>query len=179
SRHTTCENSVVPPGLESLLPLFPALKLSTPSRQNRACWGPRRWAKLDRPSRASECRRRVDPQQPGLAAAGVFPVMRRGTLKIKAVTALQMVLLAGKSDVQFAAQHEQELLAFVGVGLAAAGLGRDAEQVRLHYLVAPGEQLHAHAGTGHEHLTLGRAHQSGIQFRGIEKIKDVGAVVAC
>src|ERR1700726_4636462 len=42
----------------------------------------------------SECRRSVDPQQPGLAAAGIFPVMRRGTLKIKAVAALQMVLLA-------------------------------------------------------------------------------------
>src|SRR5208282_29332 len=30
----------------------PALKPSTPSRQNRACWGPRRWAKLGRPSGA-------------------------------------------------------------------------------------------------------------------------------
>src|ERR1019366_6014342 len=46
------DNSVVPPGLESLGPLFPALKPSTPSRQNRACWGPRRWAKFVRPSGA-------------------------------------------------------------------------------------------------------------------------------
>jgi penicillin amidase len=45
-------SSVVPPGLESFVPLFPALKPSTPSRQNRACWGPRRWAKLGRPSGA-------------------------------------------------------------------------------------------------------------------------------
>src|SRR5208337_3321997 len=31
---------------------FPALKPSTPSRQNRACWGPRRGVKLGRPSGA-------------------------------------------------------------------------------------------------------------------------------
>src|SRR4029077_8521846 len=80
----------------------------------------------------SECRRSVDPQQPGLAAAGIFPVMRRGAFKIKAVAALQMVLLAVKGDLQFSAEHEEELLAFVGVGLAAAGLGGDAEQMRLH-----------------------------------------------
>src|SRR5450631_2742257 len=53
-----------------------------------------------------ECRRSVDPQQPGLAPAGIFPVMRRGALKIKAVAALQMVLLAVKRDLQFAAEHE-------------------------------------------------------------------------
>src|SRR5712692_4627371 len=105
--------------------------------------------------------------------------MRRGALEIKAVAALQMVLLVVESDLQFAAQHEEELLAFVCVGLATASLGRDAEQVRLHYFVTPGEQLHAHAGTGFEHLALGRTHQSGIRFRRIEKIKDVGAVVAC
>jgi hypothetical protein len=44
--------SDVPPGLESFLPVFPALKPSTPSRQNRACWGPRRWATIGRPSGA-------------------------------------------------------------------------------------------------------------------------------
>src|SRR5208282_1391924 len=128
---------------------------------------------------SSECRWSVDPQQPSLAPAGIFPVMRRGAFKIKAVAALQMVLLAVKSDLQLSTQYEKELLAFVGVRLAAAGLGRDAEQVRLHYFVSPGEQFHAHAGTGFEHLALGRAHQSGIRFRRIEKIKDVGAVIAC
>src|SRR6266446_3044891 len=48
--------------------------------------------------RCSECRRSVDPQQPGLAAAGIFPVMRCGALEIKAVAAFQMVLLAVKRD---------------------------------------------------------------------------------
>src|ERR1019366_3778492 len=46
------EDSVVPPGLEPFVPPSPALKRSTPSRQNRACWGPRRWAKFGRPSGA-------------------------------------------------------------------------------------------------------------------------------
>src|SRR5260370_35845480 len=105
--------------------------------------------------------------------------MRRGALKIETVAALEMVLLAVERDFELSAEYEQELLSFVGVGLATAGLRRDAEQVRLHDLVAPGEQLHAHSGAGIEDLTLGWAHQSCIQFRGVEKIKDVGAVVAC
>src|SRR5260370_13123381 len=93
--------------------------------------------------------------------------MRCGALKIKTVAALQMVLLAVQSDLQLAAQHEEELLAFVGVGLATAGPGRDAEQVRLHYFVAPGEQLHAHSGTGFAPLSSGRSHQSGIRLSGL------------
>src|ERR1035438_3846798 len=92
-------------------------------------------------------RRSVDPQEPGLATAGIFPVMRRGAFKIKAVAALQMVLLASQRDLQFSAEHEQELLAFVGVGLTAARFWFDSKKMRLHYFVAPGEQFHANAGT--------------------------------
>src|SRR5258706_7465828 len=83
----------------------------------------------------SECRRSVDPQQPGLATAGIFSVVRCGALKIKTVAALEMVLLAVKSDFQFAAQDEEELLSFVAVGLATAGLGRDAKQRGFHGFV--------------------------------------------
>src|ERR1700685_219274 len=85
----------------------------------------------------SKCWRSVDPQQPGLAAAWIFPVMRRGAFKIKTVAALQMVLLAVKSDLQFAAQHKQKFLTFVGVGFATAGSCFDTKEVRLHYFVAP------------------------------------------
>src|SRR6202167_2881752 len=119
----------------------------------------------------SKCWRSVDPQQPGLAAAGIFPVMRRGAFKIKAVAALQMVLLTVKRDLQLAAEHEQELFAFVRIRLATAGLGLNAEQMRLHDFIAPGEQFHAHSRTGLKHLALQRTHQSGIRFRRIEKIK--------
>src|SRR5579862_1909382 len=44
----------------------------------------------------SECRRRVDPQQPGLAPSWILPMMRHRALKIKAVAPLQVVLLALK-----------------------------------------------------------------------------------
>src|SRR5450755_1965548 len=105
--------------------------------------------------------------------------MRRGAFKIKAVAAPQMVLLAGQRDLQFSAQYEQELFALVGIRLAAARFWFDSKKMRLHYFVAPGEQFHANTGAGFEHLALGWAYQSGIRFRRIEKIKDVGAIVAC
>jgi len=50
--HVLEQTSPVPTRLGSSLHSIPALKPSTPSRQNRACWEPRRGARLGRPSEA-------------------------------------------------------------------------------------------------------------------------------
>src|ERR1019366_1763763 len=87
----------------------------------------------------SERRRRVHPQQPGFTRPRVLPAMRRGAFEVETVAAFQMVLFVGEGDLQFSAQDEQELLAFVGIRFTAAGARLDAEQVRFHDGVAPGK----------------------------------------
>src|SRR6185436_9785215 len=80
--------------------------------------------------RLLESRRRVDPQHPGLAAARVFPAMRRGALKIETVARLELVLLFVQGNLQFSLEDIQKFLAFMMVRLTAAGVGSDAKQVR-------------------------------------------------
>src|SRR4051812_35352429 len=92
----------------------------------------------------------VYPQQPRLTASGIFPPVRRCAFKIKAVTGLKPVLFTFQRDRQHAAQDVKKLLALMRVRIAAAALGSDAEKMRLHYGVAPGQQLHAHAGSSLE-----------------------------
>src|SRR5258708_23683458 len=68
--------------------------------------------------------RRVDPQNPGFGAAGIFPAMRRGALKIQAVARFQeIVAVVLQPQVEIAAPDMQEFLAFVGGGVSAAGAG--------------------------------------------------------
>src|SRR5579864_3186527 len=82
-------------------------------------------------------RRRVHPQHPGFGLTGIGPGVRGGAFKIETVARLQQIVFAVERDFELTAQNEKELLAFVRVGVAAAGLGSDAKQVRLHDRVAP------------------------------------------
>src|SRR5258707_7011279 len=122
--------------------------------------------------------RGVDPQEPGFGFAGIAPAMRGGALKIKTVAGLETVVFVSvKPDFEFAAKDVQKLLAFVSVGFAAAAAGLDAEEVRLHGSVAPGQQLHANAFGGLEDFALRGANHAGIVGGRFKEGKDVGVVI--
>src|SRR5713226_5620410 len=72
----------------------------------------------------------------------------------------------------------QEFLTFVRVGFTAAPSGFDAEKMRLHHRVSPGQQLHAHFRRGFQDFSLIGAYQPRIIAGGFEERKNVGAVEA-
>src|SRR6185437_7297922 len=121
-----------------------------------------------------ERRRRIYPKHPGFRLAGIGPGVRGSALKIEAVAGLEQVVFAVESDFEFAAQHVEKLFAFVGIRVAAAGAGGDAEQVRFHDGVAPGQQFHAHARAGFQNLTPFRAHEMSVGLAGVEEVQNVG-----
>src|SRR5581483_7325188 len=123
--------------------------------------------------------RRVNPEQPCFRFSRISPAMRRGAFEIEAVARLQaMMFVVVQPDFKFAAQDVEKFFAFVGIGLAAAAARLDAEEMRLHRGVAPGEEFHAHAFGGFENLTLRGMDDAGVFLGGLEERKDVGAVVA-
>src|SRR5579859_3877103 len=129
--------------------------------------------------RLLKSRRSIDPQQPGFGFAGIAPAVRRGALEIETVARLHAVVLVGvEPDFKFAAENMKKFLAFVSVGFAAVAAGLDAEKMRLHGGVAPGEQFHAHALGSLQDFAFARADQAGIVLGGFKEGKDVGAVVA-
>src|SRR5712692_10018397 len=78
-------------------------------------------------SPASECRRRVNPQQRSLRAARILPAMGNRAFKIEAVPHLQPIMFAiVQPDFKFPAKNVEELLPFVGVGFAAPAAGFNA-----------------------------------------------------
>src|SRR5208283_1444910 len=108
----------------------------------------------------SESRRRIYPDYPGFGAPRVLPTVGRGTLKIEAVAGFENVMfLLVQPDFEFTAQDVEKLLALMSVGFAAAPAGFDAEEVRLHGGVAPGEEFHADAGRGFEDFAVLRANK--------------------
>ena len=81
--------------------------------------------------------------------------MGRGTLEIEAVAGFEnVVFLLAQPDLKLAAQDVEKFLALVNVSFAAAPAGFDAEEVRLHGGIAPGEEFHADAGRGFEDFTV-------------------------
>ena len=62
--------------------------------------------------------------------------------------------LGVQPDLEFAAQDVEEFFALVRVGFAAATAGFDAEEMRFHGGVAPGEKLHADVGAGFQDFAL-------------------------
>src|SRR5712692_3707411 len=153
---------------------------------NGAAWraSPGPWTRVGLPSVSApracalKGRRSVDPQHPGLGAARVFPTMWRSALEVEAVTRLELVFLFFQRNVQFALQDVEKLFSLVSVRFAAAGLRSDAEQVRLHDGIAPGQEFHANTGPRFQHFALLRRHHSAVGFRRIKKIEDVGFVEA-
>ncbi len=79
---------------------------------------------------------------------------------------------------KLAAQDVEEFLAFMCVGFAAASAGLDAEKMRLHGGIAPGQKLHADFRTGFKDFALRRANQRlGVPVR-FKHGKDIGFVKA-
>ncbi len=72
----------------------------------------------------------------------------------------------------------QEFFAFVRVGFATAATGFDAEKVRLHHCVSPGQQLHAHIGSRLEDFSLIGAHQTRSIAGSFEERKNVRSIEA-
>src|SRR5258708_16228765 len=117
--------------------------------------------------------RSIDPKQPRLRAAGIPPAMRRGAFEVQAVAGLQAIVLAvTKPDFKRAAEDVKEFFAFVRVGFAAAPAGFHTKKMRLHGSVAPGEELHAHAGVGLENFPLRWTHYAGILARSFVQRKN-------
>ena len=80
------------------------------------------------PGQLLERRRRIHPQHPGFRSPRVQPAMRRRALKIKTVSGPAAgTLLPPREIAQFSAQHVEKLLAFMGVGFAAARLAARCE----------------------------------------------------
>ena len=77
---------------------------------------------------------------------------------------------------EFAAQDVQKFFALVRVGFAAGATGLDAEEMRFHGGVAPGEKFHADLGTGFEDLALGRANKVLSVTVGFKHGEDIGFV---
>src|SRR5712664_289894 len=88
------------------------------------------------------------------------------------------MFLRVEPNLKISAHDMQEFLAFMRVGFTAAPSGFDAEKMRLHHRVSPGQQLHAHFRRGFQDFSLIGAHQPRIISGGFEERKNVGAVEA-
>jgi hypothetical protein len=62
-------------------------------------------------------------------------------------------------DLKFTAEDVEKLLALMGIRFPAAAAGLDAEKMRFHGSIAPGEELHADIGAGFKDFALGRANE--------------------
>ena len=103
--------------------------------------------------------------------------MWRGAFEIETVAGTKTVVaLVLEPDFEFAPQHVQKLFAFVGISFAASSSRLDAEQMRFHRGVAPGEELHAHLGAGFEDFAFGRANQGTGVAIGIKQRGDIGLI---
>ena len=105
--------------------------------------------------------------------------MRSRAFEIETVAWFQaVVLFAVQPDFKLAAKDMQKFLALVRIGFAAAAAGFDAEEMRFHRGIAPGEQLHANVRGGLQNFSLCWAYQSWMFAGGFEKRKNIGAIKA-
>src|SRR5258708_22261039 len=81
-------------------------------------------------------------------------------------------------NLKISAHDIQEFLAFMRVGFTAATSRFDAEKMRLHGRISPGQQFHAHVRSGLQDFSLVRAHQARILAGSLEERKNVGTVEA-
>lgn len=105
--------------------------------------------------------------------------MGRGAFEIEAIARLETVVaLIVEPDLKFTAQDVQEFLAFMSIRFAAAAAWFDAEKVRFHSGVAPGQEFHADLGAGFEDFALRGANEElDVPIR-LKHRKDVGFVIA-
>src|SRR6267142_524837 len=105
--------------------------------------------------------------------------MRRRTFEVETVARFQMVvLLAVQPDFKISAKDVQKFLALVRVRLAAAAAGFDAEEMRFHHRIAPGQQFHANVRCGFQDFSLVGPNEPRIFAGGFEKREDVRAIEA-
>src|SRR4029077_16255230 len=88
------------------------------------------------------------------------------------------MLLAVKPDFKLSAKDVQEFFAFMRIRFAAATTGLDAEKMRFHHRVSPGQQLHAHIRRGLEDFSLIWAHQARSITGSFKERKNVRSVEA-
>src|SRR5580704_16073802 len=121
----------------------------------------------------------VYPQQPGLGAPGISPPMRRRALEIEAVSRFEPVMFfAVQPNFKIAAKYVQELFAFMRVRFPAAATGFDAKKMRLHHRLAPGQKLHAHAGSGFQNFSLAGPDKPRIFRGGFKERQNICAIEA-
>jgi len=86
------------------------------------------------------------------------------------------MFLAVQPNFKLTAKDVQELLAFVGVGFAAAAAGFDAKKMRFHGGLAPGQKLHAHSGSRFQDFSLAWPHEARVFCRRFKEREDVRAI---
>src|SRR6266568_6544703 len=123
-------------------------------------------------------RRRVHPQDPGLGASWIIPGVGHCALEIKTVAGLEAVFFSPEKNLQLALEHKKKLFTDVSVGFATARVWSNAEKMRLHDRISPGQQLHADSRASFQDFACIRPHQMFVGFRGVVKIENVGFVIA-
>src|SRR6266446_6382342 len=99
--------------------------------------------------------------------------------EIEAVAGFQaVVLLAVQPDFKITTEDVQKFFALVRIGFAAAAAGFDAEEMRFHRCIAPGQQFHADVRRSLQDFSLRWANEPGMLPGGFEKREDVGAIEA-
>src|SRR5258708_31381306 len=90
-----------------------------------------------------------------------------------------MIMLLGvEPNFKVSAKDVQEFLALVRVGFTAAASGFDAEKMRLHRRVSPGQQFHAHVRRSLQDFPLIWAYEARIIAGSFEEGENVGAIEA-
>src|SRR6267142_6613672 len=105
--------------------------------------------------------------------------MRSRAFEIKTVAGFQaVVFFAVQPDFKITTKDVQEFFALVRIGFAAAAAGFDAEEMRFHRCIAPGQQFHADVRRSLQDFSLSWANEPGMFPCGFEKREDVGAIEA-
>src|SRR6266436_7472656 len=105
--------------------------------------------------------------------------MRSRALEIKTVAGFQaVVFFAVQPDFKITTKDVQKFFALVRIGFAAATAGFDAEEMRLHRRIAPGEQFHANIRGGFQDFSLRWTNEPGMLTGSFEKREDVRAIKA-
>src|SRR6266446_5289263 len=105
--------------------------------------------------------------------------MRSRALEIKTVAGFQaVVFFAVQPDFKITTKDVQEFFALVRIGFAAAAAGFDAEEMRFHRCIAPGQQFHADIRRSLQDFSLRWANEPGMFPGSFEKREDVGAIEA-
>jgi hypothetical protein len=89
----------------------------------------------------------VRPQENGGFAARIIPAVRLGARKIETITFSEIVVFyLIEPDFTGSADDVNKFLAFVVIGTATSGTGRNAVKVGLHHVVPEGQKFDVDSG---------------------------------